>query len=338
MNQTINEEEAIKQYLLGRLSEEEQTPLEERLLTDDDFFERLNLAEEELIDEYLAGALPAKDRERFDNHFITAPERQQKLRFSKALRKYVTTPRRIVYGPWARIFSNSYLRMAASIIIVAGLGLGIYRGFFYESAVGRGLSALQAAYPKDRPVQARLTGWGYRGFSETRGGGSLNLDRVNHDRAEAILRDEFARHPGAVSNHALGVFFLVSKEFDKAIDNLRKAVESEPLNAQYRSDLAAALLEKAKADKSAGDQEGGQSSLAKAEKELKESEEQLNKGLALNPTLLEALFNRGTLDLELGRPQQAAQDWNQYLARDSKSPWADEARRKLELLRDHTAP
>jgi tetratricopeptide (TPR) repeat protein len=333
MNQTINEEEAIKQYLLGQLSEEEQTPLEERLLTDDDFFERLNMAEDELIDEYLADRLGPDDRQEFNGHFMIAPERQQKLRFSKALRKYVATGPKIVPGLWTRIISNSYLRLAASIIIVAGIGLGVYRGFFYQSEVDRGLAALQAAYPKDRPVQARLTGWGYRSFSETRGSGSVNFDRVNHDRAEAILRDEFARHPGAESNHALGVFFLANKELEKAIDNLRKAVELEPLNAQYRSDLGAALLEKAKTDKSAGEHEGGQDSLAKAEEELKQSEDQLNKALALSPVLLEALFNRGMLDQEMGRPQQAAQDWNQYLARDSKSPWADEARRKLELLR-----
>jgi anti-sigma factor RsiW len=89
MNQTINDEEAIKQYLLGRLPEEEQTPLEERLLTDDHFFEGLKVAEDELIDEYLAGRLTGQDRERFDNHFMAAPERQQKLRFSMALRKYI---------------------------------------------------------------------------------------------------------------------------------------------------------------------------------------------------------------------------------------------------------
>src|SRR5262249_6202613 len=99
MNQTINEEEAIKQYLLGRLPEEEQTRLEERLLTDDDFFERLNLAEDELVDDYLAGSLDAENRQRFDKQFLAAPERQRKVRFSMALRKYVSAGRVLNVGP-----------------------------------------------------------------------------------------------------------------------------------------------------------------------------------------------------------------------------------------------
>src|SRR5215470_1028129 len=99
MNQTINEEEAIRQYLLGRLREEEQTRLEERLLTDDDFFERLNLAEDELIDEYLAGGLDAENRQRFDTHFLAAPERQRKLRFSVVLSKYSRVPNVADIGP-----------------------------------------------------------------------------------------------------------------------------------------------------------------------------------------------------------------------------------------------
>jgi tetratricopeptide (TPR) repeat protein len=156
---------------------------------------------------------------------------------------------------------------------------------------------------------------------------------VNHDVAEAILRDEFVQNPGPQSTHALGELLLTDKQFDKAIDHFKKAVEAEPLNPQYRSDLAAALLEKAKADKLTAEREGHPEALAKSEEEFKQCDEQIDKALALDPSLLEALFNRGLLDVALGRLQKANDDWKEYLIKDRTSPWADETRRKLEPSR-----
>jgi hypothetical protein len=89
MELTAAEIGAIRQYLLGRLAPEQWTPLEERLLTDGDFHDELSIAEDELIDRYLAGDLAAEDRETFETHFLLAPERQKKLRFARALRRYV---------------------------------------------------------------------------------------------------------------------------------------------------------------------------------------------------------------------------------------------------------
>jgi hypothetical protein len=79
----------IRKYLLGELAREEQQRLEERLLTEDEYFERLLLVEDELIDSYVQGKLSATERGRFDRHFLATPEHQQKLRFAKALKKYV---------------------------------------------------------------------------------------------------------------------------------------------------------------------------------------------------------------------------------------------------------
>jgi len=155
---------------------------------------------------------------------------------------------------------------------------------------------------------------------------------MRHDRAEAILHDEFARNPNSNSRHAIGLLFLTDKQFDKAVDQLRSAVESAPQNAQYHSDLAAALLEKAKNDKFITEREGSHEAAVKIDEELKECSEQIERALTLDPSLLEALFNRGLLDLALDHPQQAEQHWREYLRKDSTSPWADEVRRKLESV------
>ena len=82
-------EQNIRSYLLGTLVEAEQQRLEESLLTSDELFEELLVAEDELIDEYLAGQLTESDRERFEQHFLSTPERLQKLRFARALKKHI---------------------------------------------------------------------------------------------------------------------------------------------------------------------------------------------------------------------------------------------------------
>jgi len=47
------------------------------------------ISEDELIDQYLKDQLTPAESEAFENHFLRAPERQQKLRFAKALKKLV---------------------------------------------------------------------------------------------------------------------------------------------------------------------------------------------------------------------------------------------------------
>lgn len=85
----VDEEKAIRNYLLGELSSEERAGIEERLLADDAYFQQLLLAEGDLIDDYLDGGLTPQERVQFDNHFLNAPERRQDLRFAKAFKKYV---------------------------------------------------------------------------------------------------------------------------------------------------------------------------------------------------------------------------------------------------------
>jgi len=127
---TTEEQKQTRQYLLGNLSQENLAELEERLLRDKGFYEELLVAEDELIDEYLADCLSGADRERVESYFLIAPERQQKLRFSRAFRKYIElnegakaqqenpkSRRRTVF-PWAPIPV-----LAFSLVVALCLGL-----------------------------------------------------------------------------------------------------------------------------------------------------------------------------------------------------------------------
>jgi hypothetical protein len=86
-----NEQETIRRYLLGQAPLEDSSKVEERLLTDGEFYQELLIVEDELIDQYLSGELSEPDRKSFEPHFLLPPERQQKLRFARSLKKYVSS-------------------------------------------------------------------------------------------------------------------------------------------------------------------------------------------------------------------------------------------------------
>jgi hypothetical protein len=83
------EQQSLRKYLLGSLPPGEVAALEERLLTDGVFYDELLMVEDELIDQYLSGEQSPAERQSFEAHFALAPERQQKVRFARALKKYL---------------------------------------------------------------------------------------------------------------------------------------------------------------------------------------------------------------------------------------------------------
>ena len=87
MKSNAAEQQTIREYLLGQLPGEQQSDFEERLLTDDDVFQELEIVEDELVDEYLREELTPADRAGFESHFMAAPEHRDKLTFARAFRK-----------------------------------------------------------------------------------------------------------------------------------------------------------------------------------------------------------------------------------------------------------
>jgi len=88
MNERGNDEESARRYLLGQLSEPEQIAIDDRLLLDDAYFQRLEMIEDELIDDYISGTLSESDRQAFSSHFLAAPERRKKLEFALNMHQY----------------------------------------------------------------------------------------------------------------------------------------------------------------------------------------------------------------------------------------------------------
>lgn len=340
MNFHEEEEKLIRLYLLGGASADQQQQVEEKLLRDDEYIEQAQIIEDELVDNYVFGALSEDELRGFEDHFLTTSRRRQKLSLAEGIRNYAPAAR--VAGESKGDFAAQFFerlrglfapqwKIAAFAIILVSLGWGTWRLFVYTSPVNEAMAALNQAYRETRPVEQRITGFSYAEFksSDQRRGGTgeekgaeeLKIDYVALERAKNFL---FGRNWNASDTetlHALGKYYLTQKEFDKAIDQLRKALASDPGNAQLQSDLGAAMLGRIARD--------SHTKAGRRNEDVEECLKHLNRALALDPTLLEARFNRALLYQEEGLQREAREDWNKYLQSDPNSKWSDEARDKL---------
>lgn len=82
MNQA---DQTITRYLLGEVSEAEQSALEERYFNDRHFFDQVVAAENELVDRYARGLLSPETRDRFERYYLSHPKRRERARFAAAL-------------------------------------------------------------------------------------------------------------------------------------------------------------------------------------------------------------------------------------------------------------
>ena len=230
---------------------------------------------------------------------------------------------------WMRSFAPRWKFLLALVVFIAGFG--IWRGFFYRSQVERGLIALNKAYKNERPLEVRVTGMSYAPHSDKRGGDSQNIDNRARDLSGSLLLTAASDNPNASTLNALGRFYLMQKEFDKAIRQFQEALKSSPDDAQLHADLGGALLEKAKLFRD-GREPG------KAMEHLAESHEQLSMALKLNPSLPEASFNRALVLKEMMLPEQTREAWQKYLELDQQSGWSKEAQRGLESISARSKP
>ena len=348
---------SVKRYLLKQLPVAEQHEVELRLLSDDSFSAELEIAEDELIDEYLAQELSPDDRAKFEQDFLTTPERHSKLISAQAFKRYLDNtppapspkkrgiiervreallpPSRGLVLPQPRgplWVLSSPAAMALTILVIGVLGLIVWRLIIHQSDLQKGLVALNDAYRQERPIEARVSTLDYAPFGITRS--SDEPPQVNSfelDRARQFLFNAEKEQADADSAHALGKLYLLQKEHDKAIEYLEKAAKADTKNAQIYADLGAAYLEKGRLELDAG--KSG-TTRGKGLEDLGRSVEYLKQALEIQPNLIEALFNLALVHQYQGLYQEAEADWRTYLEKDSTSQWAVEARDHLRLLEE----
>lgn len=101
MSEAANELLLIRKYLLGSLEGEEREQLEERVLSDANFRERVLLVEENLIEDYTDGVLEEKELPGFRKMFYSNPQRRIEVHVVEGLKQHAAK------NWWARLFGAS---------------------------------------------------------------------------------------------------------------------------------------------------------------------------------------------------------------------------------------
>jgi hypothetical protein len=81
----LDNEELVKRFLLGGLSESGRAEVEDRFLANDDFFQELLIGEDDLIDAYVRGELPAAERTLFEKCCLSTKHGRQRVEFARTL-------------------------------------------------------------------------------------------------------------------------------------------------------------------------------------------------------------------------------------------------------------
>jgi cellulose synthase operon protein C len=204
--------------------------------------------------------------------------------------------------------AGGFASVAAALLVV----------FVLRGPAEPGLDPLIAALGTQRVTDARLAGFPHQPRPEVfrASDPSASTPSISLEARAAALRiqEEAATSTSAAGRHAAGVSRLISGDLDTAITDLQQAATAEPANANYLSDLAAALLTRGIRQRKPQD----------VQQALKRADD----AIARAPRHLDALFNRALALDELGERERAGQAWDRYLAVDANSAWANEARQR----------
>lgn len=321
----------IQEYLLGRRTGDQDAleQIEARIMTDAAFRDEVGVVEHDLIERYLDGELGPEEQKCFDEHFLLPKERREMLDLVEGLREYslIKTESAGSEAP-KRDFSSLFrwLRLAIAMVVV-GVGLfAVWRFAIYRSDTDKGLAQMRKAYSGQRLVEPRLTALPeYAPFTITRGGDAKVSDAGARDRAERYLLDATLENDDAPAHHALALLNFAEKKYDRAIAELDLALSASPRDARLLSDAGAIYLEFAKLK---DDEESGGRKFEYLDQALK----YLTLAISVDPKMAEPRFNLALCLEELSVPERARAAWQEYLAIDAGSKWADEARRHLEAL------
>jgi hypothetical protein len=88
MSEATYKEQAMTDYLLGRLPDAEAERYDELSVADDDFAAALNICEKDLVDAYVRGELAGQALEQFRLNYLASPLRRDKIAFAKALQVF----------------------------------------------------------------------------------------------------------------------------------------------------------------------------------------------------------------------------------------------------------
>lgn len=167
-------EQTIRRYLLGELSESEQSALEERYFTDPQIFNEVLKTESELVDGYVRGQLANEVRERFEQSYMAHPARSERVKFAAALTTRLDQKKEPVTGEqltsavswWQRLLAlpggqrptlRFSVALATLLIMLGGVWLLVESRRRQQSELARTQAAREAQEQRERPRLAQPT-------------------------------------------------------------------------------------------------------------------------------------------------------------------------------------
>jgi tetratricopeptide (TPR) repeat protein len=287
MGESFRSEKTIREYLLGRVSDETTLEgLEELLFADEDFCSQVALAEDELINDYVFGLLNSADAESFRATLAGNAERSFKLDLTQALREKAMARelktkavRPSLLAALKAFFRQPMYAGAFAVLLVAVLISVVY---FSRKSGADDLAALRSLYQQARPTETRISEFGYAPQPQLRGAPEPG-DRNRLRRIEINLLEATEKTPNAQSHHALGVFYLTQQKYADAIKELGAAAALADRDARVHNDLGSAYFELAKTEPQ-----------EKQLEDLARSLDEFTRATELDSNLLEALFNKSS--------------------------------------------
>jgi cell division protein FtsB len=83
------DESYLRRYFLRDLPQEEQDSIEEKLCTDETFFQEVIACEDDLVDDYARGKLSSSESVAFEAQYLTTQAGQEEVEFARGLADYI---------------------------------------------------------------------------------------------------------------------------------------------------------------------------------------------------------------------------------------------------------
>ena len=208
-----------------------------------------------------------------------------------------------------------------ALALAAGAVAAVFLWMLWPRPERRVESLITRAYTERRNLELRIPG---AQFGPVR---MYRAAQISHMDSPPALLEAEKEIASNLTKHPSDPFWLQSRaraellegNYVGAIESLREALLLKPDSPSLLIDLATAYSQRADANGSSED--------------FGQAIDLLGQALKYSPRDLVAIFNRALISRKALLFSQAIEDWQRYLELDPKGKWADEARSRLEEVR-----
>lgn len=277
---------------------------------------------EETLTEYLEGALDPAIKAASEVHLVACTECRNHLAFFMRILAQDVKPEeanalQAITAEWDKKKrkdkmprrTGTFRRFLAAFVAVAAvLVIGVVSARFIMERSAELKSAsevVQLLLAQNRPFDSRMASEPHLPIVRTRGADDAGV-------SYGLLAGEMTRL--SATSHEMGRFYLLQKDFNRAIMYLEIAEREVGASPAVHNDLGVAYLESG--DAARADRAGSE----------------FRHALEGDPAFAPAAFNLAVFYERTNAIAQAAAQWKRYLELDSKSDWAQEAQGRLQGL------